>query len=123
MRVSSALLLALPVLSLAQEQVPLADKLKGWFNKATEKASEYVPTSVPTPKSPVDAGAAKVAEYTVKKLNNNNWRQELQVSPDAPKGHPETWMIFLTGNSTCLNGCGNATREWNVRIEDQVSRC
>jgi len=113
MRYSSALL-ALPALSLAQEQVPFADKIRGWFNKA----QEFIPTSVPSiiPET-VDAGASKVAQQYVHSLNLTNWKNIIKPSADAQKAGPDEWLIFLTGgNQTCYGLCGNVTQEWNKSV-------
>jgi hypothetical protein len=120
MRISS-LLLALPALSLAEEQVPLADKLKGWFNKA----QAYIPSSVPSIiPDPLDAGAAKVAKQFVHPLNLSNWKDVLSPSADAQRATPEEWMVFLTGgNKTCYGQCGDAVGAWNVRFIIPISVC
>jgi hypothetical protein len=112
MRFSRSLVLALPALALAEEQVPLMDKVKGFFNKATS----IVSSAVPSAPSPVDAGAAKVAEIVVSPLNQENWRSVLTPSPaSAVTDGPEHWMVYITGgNKTCFGLCGNATRAWNV---------
>lgn len=113
MRFSSTLLLALPALAVAQEQVPLADKVKGWFNKA----QSYVSSAVPAVPSPADAGAAKVAEYVVTPLKHDNWKSVITPDASAAGTGPEEWMIFVTGgNKTCYGLCGNVTAAWNVSI-------
>jgi hypothetical protein len=109
-------LLALPALSLAQDQVPLFDKLKGWFNKA----QSFVPASIPSIPSiipdVVDSGASKVAQSVVYPLNLSNWKDVLSPSATAAqKDGPEEVMVFLTGgNKTCHGLCANATAAWNV---------
>lgn len=111
MRYSSAIL-ALPALALAQDQVPLADKLRGWF----KQAQEYIPSSIPSViPDPVDAGASFVAEQYVQELNLTNWKSIVAPSPAAQTAGPEEWLIFLTGgNATCYGLCGNVTKEWTV---------
>jgi hypothetical protein len=127
MRVASILLIALPVLAVAEQaQKPLLDRVKdglGWVGKqtgkVTEKVAAYVPSSVPSPKNPVNAGAGKVAEYVVEKLNMSNWRDVLMPEHDATKAGagPQEWMVFLTGgNKTCNGLCGNVTNEWNKAV-------
>ncbi|KAF2141231.1 uncharacterized protein K452DRAFT_228807 [Aplosporella prunicola CBS 121167] len=110
MRFAQSLLVALPALAVAQEQVPLADRVKGWFNKA----QNYVTESVPAVTAPVDAGAAKVAEVVVEPLTLENWRSVINSSNVATVDGPEEWMVFLTGgNKTCFGLCGNVTEAWN----------
>lgn len=115
MRYSSAIL-ALPALALAQDQVPLADKVRGWF----KQAQEYLPTAASVPSvipNPVDAGASFVAEAVVHELNLTNWQSIVAPSPSAQTAGPEEWMIFLTGgNTTCYGLCGNVTKEWTVSL-------
>lgn len=114
MRLRSLLHLALPVIALAEDQAPLVDRLRGWFNKA----SEYLP-SAPTAAmhSPLDAGASKVAGSAVNSLNITNWKDVL--APGKPKmtGEPDEWMVFITGgNKTCHGLCDRVYAEWNVRF-------
>ncbi|KAF2090204.1 hypothetical protein K490DRAFT_35539 [Saccharata proteae CBS 121410] len=110
MRFSQSLLIALPAVALAQEQAPLADKVKGWFNKATS----YVSSVAPAAPSPVDAGAAKVAELVVEPLTLENWHSVLAPTAAASADGPEEWMIYVTGgNATCYGLCGNTTEAWN----------
>lgn len=71
MRVST-IVLALPALATAQQQIPLLDQVRGWFDKATaslsavvSSATESIPSaSIP---DPVASGAAKVAELKVER--------------------------------------------------------
>jgi len=108
----SVLSLALPVLALAQDQIPLADRLKGWFNKATANIQSSIPSVIP---NPIDAGAAKVAEHVVLPINMENWKEVLKSSPSAVGGPPDEWMIFFDGgNKTCYGLCGDASKAWNV---------
>jgi len=113
MRFSSTLVVVLPALALAQEQVPLADKIKGWINRA----QSYISSAVPSVPSPMDAGAAKVAEHVEHVLTLDNWKSVLVANPSSTAAGPEDWMIYITGgNKTCYGVCGNATKAWNVRI-------
>ena len=99
------LLALLPAVTLAQEQVPLQEKINSWF----EKVKGYIPTQQP---SPVDAGAATVAAHRVHQLTTNNWQSMLSPSPDQPG--PETWMVLVTGgNRTCQGRCGRLNAEFN----------
>ncbi|KAJ5700937.1 hypothetical protein N7493_011983 [Penicillium malachiteum] len=95
----TSLVALLPALALAQEQVPLADRVQGWFNKA----KAYVPTAVPA--DPIVKMSEKVTEKQVTSLNLENWESVL-----APAQEPEDWLIFVTGgNKTCFGRCGHAT--------------
>lgn len=111
MRFSSTLVLALPALTLAEEQVPLVDKLKGFWNKATAVASSAIPAAP----SPLDAGAAKAAEHIQHELTVDNWKDVLTVDPTTSAPTTQDWLVFITGgNVTCFGFCGNATKAWNV---------
>jgi hypothetical protein len=114
MRFSSFLVVALPALALAQDQVPLGDRLKGWFNKATANIQSAIPSAIP---HPIDAGAAKVAEQVVQPINMSNWQEVLTPKPGALGGPPEEWLIFFDGgNKTCYGLCANASKAWNVSM-------
>jgi hypothetical protein len=111
MRFSTSLLVALPALALAQEQVPLAEKLQGWLSQA----QSYVSSALPSAPSPLDAGAAKVAKHVETALTLENWQQVLSADPSAEG--PEEFMLYITGgNKTCYGLCDNATKAWNVCI-------
>ncbi|KAF2263184.1 hypothetical protein CC78DRAFT_534196 [Lojkania enalia] len=113
MRFSSTLLLALPALAVAEDQIPLADRIKGFWNKA----KEAVTSAVPAAPSPVDAGAAKVAQRVQHELTPENWKQVLTVDPSATAPTTRDWMVFITGgNVTCFGFCGNATKAWNESV-------
>lgn len=94
----------LPALALAQEQVPLADRVQGWFNKA----KAYMPTAVPA--DPIVKMAEKVSEKQVTPVTMQNWQSIL-----TPASVPQDWMIFVTGgNKTCFGRCENAEKAFNV---------
>ncbi|EOD52460.1 hypothetical protein UCRNP2_725 [Neofusicoccum parvum UCRNP2] len=113
MRFSKTLLVALPALALAEEQVPLAEKVKGWFNKA----QDYVSTAIPAVQSPINAGASKVVEKVVANLTLENWRDIVAPSASAASQGPEEWLIYITGgNKTCFGLCGNTTEAWNKSV-------
>jgi len=112
---TSPIILALPALSLAQDQIPLFDKLKGFFNQATAAASAYIPTNIPSsvPEA-VNAGAAKASAQFVPSLNLSNWQSIVTPSASAKSTGPEEWLVYVTGgNKTCYGTCGNATAAWN----------
>ncbi|KAF2689753.1 hypothetical protein K458DRAFT_414005 [Lentithecium fluviatile CBS 122367] len=110
---SSSLLVAFSALALADEQVPLVDKLKGWFNQATAAVSSAVP-AVP---SPADAVRGKVAEQIQHELTLENWKETLTADPTASAPTTQEWLVFITGgNTTCYGFCGNATKAWNTSL-------
>lgn len=112
MRLSSTLVLALPALVLAEDQVPLGDKLKGYWNKITEAVTSAVPAA---PSSPVSAGAAKIAENVQHELTLENWKQVLTTDPAASAPTTQDWIVYVNGgNATCYGFCGNTTKAWNV---------
>lgn len=116
---ASILVAALPALALAEEQVPLVDKIKGFWSKATAAVSSAVP-AVP---SPLDAGAAKAAEQIQHELTLDTWRDVLTVDPTASAPTTQDWLVYITGgNTTCYGLCGNTTKAWNVRTHFH-SRC
>lgn len=117
MRFSSSILLALPALAVAGEQVPILDKVKGFFNKATAAVSSSIPA---VPSNPINAATekavSKVAAAIQHPITLENWKEVLTVDPTASPPTTQDWLIFITGgNSTCFGMCGNATKAWNVR--------
>ncbi|KAF2185184.1 hypothetical protein K469DRAFT_707966 [Zopfia rhizophila CBS 207.26] len=113
MRFSSALLLALSALALAEEQVPLGDKLKGWFNKA----KEAVTSAVPAAPSPLQAGSAKVTQKVQHELTADNWKTVLTTDPTTSAPTTQDWMVFINGgNVSCYGFCGNASKAWNESV-------
>lgn len=121
----NAIVLALPALAVAQEQVPLVDQLKGWFNKATQAIQANIPSSVPSVPSvsdipvanPVNAGAAKIADLTVDRLTLENHKEILAPGAATASSGTEDFMLFLTGgNKTCFGLCGHAETEFNKSV-------
>ncbi|ETI24334.1 hypothetical protein G647_03703 [Cladophialophora carrionii CBS 160.54] len=109
------LLSLLPLLVAADSQAPLKDKAAGWFDKAKSYVSSAVPSAIPVPEipHPIDAGAAKVAENVVEKINVRNWQRKLSPKLDAE----EEWMIYLTGgNKSCYGRCGPVNTVWNESV-------
>ena len=118
MRFSPALLLALPALTLAADQVPLVDKLKGYWGKAVDAVTSAVP-AVPS-KSPLEAGAAKIAENVQHELTLQNWKDVLTTDPTVSAPATQDWIVYINGgNTTCYGFCGNTTKAWNVRLLSQ----
>ncbi|GAB7349107.1 hypothetical protein MBLNU459_g8056t2 [Dothideomycetes sp. NU459] len=125
MRINAALL-ALPALASAQQQVPLMDQLKGWFDKATQavqgvksSASSALPSasSIPNIPNPINAGAAKVAALSVERMTLENHLDLLKTGAATASPGIEEFMLFITGgNKTCFGLCGHAETEWNKSV-------
>ncbi|KAJ5584304.1 uncharacterized protein N7459_004104 [Penicillium hispanicum] len=102
----TSLVAFLPALALAQEQVPLAERVQGWFNKA----KAYVPTAVPA--DPMVKMAEKVTEKRVTPVTMDNWQSIL-----TPGDEPQDWYIFITGgNKTCFGRCDHATKAFKESV-------
>jgi hypothetical protein len=114
MRPSSALVLAFAASAVAQDQVPLLDKIKGFFNQATAAISSAVPAA---PSNPAKAASAKAAESIQHELSLENWKEVLTVDPTVSTPTTQDWLVYITGgNATCFGQCGNTTAAWNVRL-------
>lgn len=106
----TSLVALLPVVVLAQEQVPLADRVQGWFNKA----KALVPTAVPA--EPIvklaEKVSEKVSEKSVTPMTLNNWQPMLEPASEA-----KDWYIYVTGgNKTCFGRCGRADEAFKVSL-------
>ncbi|KAE8352350.1 PTH2-domain-containing protein [Aspergillus coremiiformis] len=103
------LLPILPALAAAQEQVPLADRVQGWFSKA----KSYLPTATPViPAVEKVVEPKKIQEKTVTPFNLTNWQSIL-----APSEAPQDWLVFITGgNKTCFGRCGQAEKSFNESV-------
>ncbi|EAU39550.1 predicted protein [Aspergillus terreus NIH2624] len=104
------LLPLLPALAAAQEQVPLADRVQGWFNKA----KSYLPTATPViPAVEKIVEPKKVLhEKTVTPFNLTNYQSILE-----PSAEPQDWLVFVTGgNKTCFGRCGRAEKSFNESV-------
>lgn len=125
MRVSSLLML-LPAVAVAQEQIPLMDQVQGqvqdWVEKAKsflpsqqvapaaeqqgEEREEAAPATESTPESQI------LAEKNVVPFTLANWESKLAASVDDG---PQEWLIFVTGgNKTCFGRCAVAEKAFNV---------
>lgn len=114
MRFTSTLLLALPALALAEEQVPLVEKLKAYWGQAVDAVTSAVPAAVPS-KSPVEAVASKIAENVQHELTLENWKSVLTADPTTSAPATQDWIVYVNGgNVTCYGFCGNTTKAWNV---------
>lgn len=116
MRFSSTLVLALPAIAVAEQQIPLLDRIKGYVAQLTASVSSAVPAA---PSNPINAAtnkaAAKAAEAIQHPLTLENWKEVLTVDPTASPPTTQDWLIHITGgNTTCFGLCGNATKAWNV---------
>jgi len=99
-------LLLLPLL-VAADQAPLKDKAAAWF----DKAKAYLPSGVPP--SPIDAGAAKVAEQVVERISLRNWQRKLSPKPDTE----QEWVVFMTGgNKSCFGRCASVDAKWKESV-------
>lgn len=110
MRLTTALLIVVPALaSAAQEsqQIPLADTLNRWF----EKAKSYLPATGSPPITATTAAAKKAAaEINIRPVSEENWESLLAPSSLSP----QTWMIFVSGgNKTCYGQCTELESVWN----------
>lgn len=110
MRLTTALLIAIPALaSAAQEpqQIPLADTLNRWF----EKAKSYLPAVGTAPIAATTTAAKKAAAgINIHTVSDENWDSLLSPSSSSP----QTWMIFVSGgNKTCYGQCTELESVWN----------
>ena len=97
------------------------DQVKGWFDKATQAIVANVPSASSLPKvnvpNPVDAGAAKIAEYTVDQVTLENYKQVFTPGAATSEAGSDNVMLFVTGgNKTCFGLCGHAETEWNKSV-------
>lgn len=115
MRFSSSVVLALPALAVAEQQIPLLDKVKGFFNQATASVASVIPSAPSMPTAPMEAAAAKAAEAVQYELTLENWKEVLTVDPTVSAPATQEWLVFVTGgNSTCYGFCGPSEKAWNV---------
>jgi hypothetical protein len=121
MRFASTAILALPALTLAEQQIPLLDKVKGFFNQATASVASVIPSAPSVPSAPVEAAAAKAAAAVQHPLTLENWKEVLTVDPTVSAPATQEWLVFVTGgNSTCYGFCGPAEKAWNVCTRDRL---
>lgn len=118
MRFTSTLTLALPALAVAQEQVPLVDRIKNYWGQVTNVVTSHVPApAAPSAAQHVaEKVAAKVADAKVHDLTLQNWKEVITMDPTASPPTTEDWIVYINGgNTTCFGMCGNATKAWKVR--------
>jgi len=119
MRFSTTLALALPALSAAQDQVPLIDRIKGYFGQVADAVTSHVPVpAAPSAAQHVaEKVAAKVAEAKVHDLTLQNWKEVITTDPTASPPATVDWVVYINGgNTTCFGMCGNATKAWNETV-------
>lgn len=115
MRFSTTAVLALPALALAEQQIPLLEKVKGFFNQATASVASVIPSAPSVPSAPVAAAAAKAAAVVQHNITLENWKETLTVDPTVSAPATQEWLIFVTGgNSTCYGFCEPSEKAWNV---------
>jgi hypothetical protein len=101
----------LPALALAQEQIPLADRVQGWFNKA----KSFVPSAPQAANAPIEKMAEKVSESHVTTIDMSNWQDLL-----TPGVKEEDWFVYVTGgNKSCFGRCGQADKAFQVSSVDR----
>lgn len=122
MRVSSLVML-LPAVAVAQEQIPLMDQVQGQVQGWLEKAKSFLPSEQVAPaaeqqgsEEAASAGSTPenkiVAEKEVVPLTLSNWESILVASEEDG---PQEWLVFITGgNKTCFGRCGPAEKAFNV---------
>lgn len=116
--------LVLPAMAAAQQQVPLFEQAKGWFNNfvgaatsSVSSASSAAASAASGVPNPVHAAAGQVEQLTVTDLTKENYNQVLK--PGAATASPgiEDWMIYTTGgNRTCFGMCARADVEWSKAV-------
>ncbi|KAF2404876.1 hypothetical protein EJ06DRAFT_525441 [Trichodelitschia bisporula] len=109
---TTTFLAVLPALAVAQDQVPLADKLKGWFSAATALIPTAVPSIIPAASDATHNAASKAASAVVHPINLTNWKDTLQ-----PGAVSSEWVVFVTGsNKTCFGHCTDVEDAWNKSV-------
>lgn len=104
----TTLVALLPALAAAQNQVPLGEQFKGWF----EKAKSFIPSApAADPVSKVTQKLTdKVAEKAVTPVTLENWQTLL-----SPSTKSQEWLVFATGgNKSCLGRCAQPEKAFNV---------
>jgi hypothetical protein len=112
MRLSTASILALPLLAAATQQESPLEQAKAqaqyWFNKV----SSYIPRPE-VPHSP-QAAAAKAGGKTLNVLTLNNWEQTIRSSVKPGSAKQEEWWVLVTGgNKTCFGLCNQVETAFN----------
>lgn len=109
MRISTALL-ALPALTVAQEQIPLLDRVQPYVNQAITFVTSFTgQTST--------GGSQTAPNPRVTELKLANWEGVLRHEGQHPAGNIEPWMVYVTGgNKSCLGNCARTDAAWDVCI-------
>lgn len=101
----------LPALAAAQEQVPLGDRVQGWFNKA----KSYLPTATPVIPAVEKVVEQKIQQKAVTPFNLTNWQAAL-----APAAKPQELLLFVSGgNKTCFGRCERPNKAFNVSEQER----
>jgi hypothetical protein len=102
--------LALPAMAAAQQQIPLLEQAKGWYNSLIGAASSAVNSGL---SDPVNAAAEKVEQLSVTNLTKENFAEVLKPGAATASTGIDDWMIYTTGgNRTCFGLCGRADEAW-----------
>ena len=126
MRISTLLML-LPAVAVAQEQIPLKDQVQEQVQNWLEKAKSFLPSQVAAPVAEQAVGVDEaepaapstpeskvVMDKAVVPLTLVNWESNLVASEEEG---PQDWLVFITGgNKTCFGRCGPAEKAFNVSI-------
>lgn len=120
---ASTLILALPALAAAQQQIPIldqvADRVKGWLSRATASVSAVVEkaSTQASVADPVAAAAATVVDLKVERLTLENHKDLIQPGASTAAPGIETWEVFVTGgNKTCYGRCTRAETAFNESV-------
>jgi len=115
-------LLALPALAAAQQQIPLLDQLQGYYKQASAKVADYLPKAPPAPVAPnapkvTDMAASAISAAAVERLTLDNYNTVLKAGAATSSPGIEEWLIFVTGgNKSCFGLCQYAETEFNKSV-------
>ncbi|RDL39253.1 Uncharacterized protein BP5553_03593 [Venustampulla echinocandica] len=112
MRLSTASILALPLLAAAAQQETPLDQAKAQAQYWFDKISSYIPN--PNKAHAPDLGATKAPGKPLHVLTLDSWVQTIRGSVNPASTTPEEWWIMVTGgNKTCFGHCLAAETAWN----------
>lgn len=111
MRLSTASVLALPLLAAAQQENPL-DQVKAQAQYWFDKVSSYLPN--PNKAHTPDVASSKAAARPLHVLTLDNWEATIRGSVNPASTKPEEWWVMVTGgNKSCFGHCLHAETAWN----------
>lgn len=113
MRVSTVLV-ALPALAAAQEQIPFLDRFQPYIDQATEFGRSFSGSSGV-------GGSKTTAHPAVTELTLSNWEETIRHGGKHPAGNVEPWLVYVTGNKTCHGDCLKTDAAWDVRCASLAS--